>query len=138
MKWCRAPYRWLWSTAHKNVYSILEDLFIIGPKNVLRWMPVIWLDSDFDWDDLATVMEYKLRRMSRVVGNGHTLNCGHYGRQMLICAEILKRLREDDYGAWMETRGRGRDAARLYGKHMKSQQELLGKLIGRHLRAWWD
>lgn len=123
------PYRWTWKTAHRNIgwifYSIKR-----GIQNVIQWTPVIWDDEDFDFSYLAKIMEFKLRNMSRgFKAWDHFKGSQKDARQMLICAEILKRLREDD---WEGVTGK------QHMTRMRGWQELLGKLIGRHLMTWWD
>jgi len=62
---------------------------IHGIGNIIRWTPIIWDDADFDWAYLARIMEYKLRRMSKTIGDGYIANAERYSRQMLICAAIM-------------------------------------------------
>lgn len=144
MSMFHAPYRWsyprVWST---NVRYILNQL-ISGIKNVVRWAPVIWDDQDYDWAFLAKIMEYKLRRSSQLEFTfGHHTNSARDGRNMLVCAELLKRLREDRYyeeakdpfdNKYDEVRVRVLQSMR----QSKSDQEYLGKMIGKWLTFWWD
>jgi hypothetical protein len=122
-------YRWTWRTWYKNIYWFLYDIKE-GIKNIIRWAPVIFQDRDFDWDFLARIMEYKIRRMYL-----HLKRFGHHAghtrdeRNMLICVELLKRLRADDHEKLPFWR---------HEMRMKGWERLLGKIIGRQLRCWWD
>ncbi len=94
----RVPYRWLPRTFFTNVSSVLGDLFWYGPKNLIRWAPVIWRDSWSDWSFLAEVMEYKISRMAKMFEKyGCHVNAARDAKRMRICALLLRRLIEDKY-----------------------------------------
>ena len=128
------PYRWMFRTIIPNILWTISDFFH-GLYNIIRWVPVIWNDRDFDWAYLAKVMEYKLGRMS---GNFKEYGC-HVGnekdvRRMMVCAELLNRLRTEKHDTLPVTRHNIK-----YG-NLRDQyyQEYLGKMIGKHLRCWWN
>jgi len=124
------PYRWLPRTIIPNLISMWWDIYH-GIGNIIRYVPVIWLDRDYDWSYLAEIMEYKLRRMSKLHKNhGHLLHSDRYAKQMLICAVLLKRLREDDYCM------NGKISHWTY--RAKYDQEYLFKIMGKYFRHWWD
>ena len=133
----QVPYRWLPRTFFKNIGWILYDIWH-GILNVIRWAPVIWRDRDYDWAYLAEIMEYKLRRMSKLFKNGCHVLHERDSRRMLICAELLKRLRTEyhldrNIGAPMNkfTLKQDMELGTYY-------QEYFGKIIGKYLRGWWD
>jgi len=132
------PYRWMPSTVGKNLrYASLS--IISGVSNIIRWTPIIWDDADFDWEFLARIMEYKMRRMAKHHAT-HNLVVGaeRYARQLTTCAELLKRLREDDY----PNRGPRRPYDRAWADHwtymVEQDKVLLGNMIGKYLNHWWD
>lgn len=132
------PYRWLPRTIIPNLTSAGYDIWY-GITNIFRWIPVIWSDRDYDWAYLAEIMEYKFRRMSKLLKNGHHVLSERDSRRTLVCAELLKRLRTESY-QYHEVldipvipHNSKRDD--MIGKYY---QEYLGNLIGKHLRRWWD
>jgi hypothetical protein len=131
-KWSKRP----WS----NISSMWYDL-THGIANVIRWTPVIWHDEDYDWAYLARIMEYKLRRMSNDTKDWHVSGAEKDGREMLVCAELLKRLQRGCVGYWKNAKKNFGD--NLYAVEQAQDQQnvdgkLLGKIIGRHLTHWWD
>lgn len=128
----RIPYRWQPST----IWFALTD----GIANVFRWVPVIWSDSDYDYAFLLRIMEYKLRRMAAVLESGHLLDGPRRARQARVCAELCKRMHEDRYCENADIRypGRGKTWASLVASQESLDEKLLGRLIGKHLRSWWD
>ena len=113
-------YRWTLKTIPWNIKWIFNDI-MYGIYNVFRWIPVIWKDRDFDWGYLASIMEYKFRRMSGIFKNGYHTSAKRDAKRTLICAELLKRMEEDNKP----------EMNQFY-------QEYLGKLIGKYFMSWWD
>ena len=123
------PYRWLPRTFFPNIGYFFYWIKT-GIRNVIRWIPVIWEDEDFDWAYLARVMEFKMRNMSNYLKNyGHHVNSDKDAKNLLICTNLLRRLIEDDpSGVSFQT----------HENRMNEYQETLGKMIGKHLMTWWD
>lgn len=129
MRIFQVPYRWMPRTFFPNIKSCVGDVFR-GARNVIRWIPVIWDDFDWDWAPLARIMEYKLRRMSRLFANGNHVGCEKDSRRMLICANLLKRLADDDYF----------DPQHPYNWRHRANydREYCFKLMSKHFCDWWD
>lgn len=69
-----------------------------GIRNVIHYLPIIWRDRDWDHTYLLQLMEFKLRRMSKFFKEEDLLvHDERSSKETLICAELLKRLVEDDY-----------------------------------------
>lgn len=67
-------------------------------RNVVRWVPVLWEDADWDHTYLYRIIEFKLRNMAaHQVEHGHHEECESTAQQMLDAADALRRVREDDY-----------------------------------------
>jgi hypothetical protein len=107
------------------LYSIKRGL-----RNIVRWLPVIWHDEDYDWDYLAKVMEVKMKWMSKhFKDNARVVDSIQMSKELMICSELLRRLREDNFN------GKDYNETELITKH---HQEMLGNIIGKKLRHWWD
>lgn len=126
---------------------MLRD-FWYGIKNVVRWTPVIWRDADFDWDFLAQIMEYKLRRMAKCFDEyGHHIGSKRDAKECRMAAELLKRLQEDRYfwnagydpKTW-ETKSDREKTHICKHADLMAQQDLkcFGDLFVKKLRNWWD
>lgn len=105
-----------------------------GVRNLIAWFPLIWSDRNWDWVFLARIMEFKLRRMSE---HSRKYAChvgaGRDARDMLICAKLLQTIIDDDCGDCV-----GRDGILAHEERMAKSQLLLGKIIGKRMRYWWD
>jgi hypothetical protein len=113
-----------------RITSFPKD-FYHGIKNIIRWIPIIWEDYDWDWEYLANIMEYKLRRMSKQFKKDSpwSYSANRNSKDTLICAELIKRIRADD-----DTGGN----YKIHSERMKSWNKMLGDIIGKRLQHWWD
>lgn len=106
-------------------YSLKEGL-----RNILYWFPIIWEDRDFDWEYLAKIMEWKFRKMSHYFETGIVTDSPQISKELLTCAELLKRLQEDDMCELY--------SVKTHMTRMKGWQEMLGNLFSKRLRTWWE
>ena len=125
----------------------------------IAYLPIVWGNEEWDWAYLFELMEFKLRRMQKAHENDkwHT-NAHVYARQLLVCAELLKRIREDNYTTGMyegffEKYGSPLDPSRkeltpegvkefrrltAYETSMKQQDIMLFcKLFSKYYAHWW-
>ena len=132
------PYRWRPRTVWPNLLSIWHDLYY-GVYNLWRWAPVVWGDRDFDWEFLAKIMETKLRWMADNTQYWHVARAQRDRKQMLVCAALVKRLRDDHYFRNSAIRfGRTSDGAVRATNRRKEDLRYLGVFIGKYLNKWWD
>jgi hypothetical protein len=67
-------------------------------KMICQWIPVLWSNWDWDYNFFLTIIQYKLRRMSKHIGEHDILvNSQRYAKQMAFCADIIDRLFKDEY-----------------------------------------
>jgi hypothetical protein len=112
-----------------------------GIYNIIRWTPIIWFDHDFDWFYLSSIMQYKLRRMSKLFSKyGHHVGSDIDAKRILICAELLKRLEDESYMTY-----KNKNFNYVFKPNAKRElevgkyyQEYLFKLMGKYFRSWWD
>lgn len=108
-------------------------------KNIIRWIPVIWNDRDWDWDFLAGIMETKLNWMAKSSTSWWSGHSDVHGRQMRVCVQLLHRLREDDYVENAFKRfGESKFAYKHAMAQSKEDQRYLGVILGKYLNHWWD
>lgn len=132
----RIPHRWLPRTIWSNLVSMYYDVYF-GVINIFRWLPIVWFDDWIDSAYLMRMMEYKLRHDSKKFKKyGHHVGSDKIARQMLICAELLKRLHEEyPLEHWTN---RNRLTAKMVETQMQYYEEYLFRLMRKHIRGWWD
>lgn len=140
MRVFRIPYRWTWRTAWTNITSAVDDV-THGIGNIIRWIPVIWFDADFDWGYLNSILIYKFKRMAKTLEDGPTMSGSRHARQLRICAELCRRMGENvyfDIAAKRYPEQRGKAWGKMINDLKSQDQKLLGKLIGKHYQSWWN
>jgi hypothetical protein len=108
-----------------------------GIRNLITWFSVIfWLDW-IDWSYLCELMEKQLRIMAdRYKKYGSLTNKDKTVRETLICANLLKRLINDDY--LMKCREGNKGDYDKADRMQEYDKELLFKIMSKHLFTWWD
>ncbi len=115
---------------------------IHGIHNVVKWLPLLWRDRDYDWAFLARILEAKLRFMAKSLSEAGPA-ADQARSEMLLCAHILKRLQTEDY---LESLPLGQSFAEglrepWIWKHADSvrqaDEQLLWHVFRRKMRTWW-
>jgi len=72
---------------------------ITGIKNIIRWMPTIYHDRDWDQWHIYNVLQKKIefQRKELINANRHT-NINRDNRDMTIVLNLIERINEDFYG----------------------------------------
>lgn len=142
-----------WISNTRWIYRLLdrsETLYYnlkYGLHNLWIWLPIVWKDRDWDWVYLDRMMRFKLLRMAE----GCAKYSYHSGkekdvRQMRVVAELLRRMDDQPYYDNADARVNGDRRLRVKGespwvRHIcgqeKQDDELLGKMLSKHMRGWW-
>jgi len=89
--WDRNP---LWRNLHWRV-----RYFIIGVKNIFKWIPTLYKDKDWDGWYIYNILQKKIefQRQDIIYANRHT-EVDRDNRDMTIALNLLERVKEDYYG----------------------------------------
>lgn len=69
-----------------------------GLVNIIKWMPIVWNDRDWDHYYLLKILEFKLLKMEKLFRKyGNHMSSDKQARQLKKCSEIFKRLYKDEY-----------------------------------------
>ena len=105
---------------------------VYGVGNLIKWFPIVWQDRNWGWDDIVRILEFKLRDMSDYTGKyGHHVGSEKDAREMLICAELLKRI-------WLEELSNKDHSLEVYEKQYPVWMEHFCKIFSKKLRSWWN
>ena len=85
---------WLWRNLHWRV-----RYFIIGVKNIFKWIPTLYKDKDWDGWYIYNILQKKIefQRKEIVYANRHT-DVDRDNRDMTIALNLLERVKEEYYG----------------------------------------
>lgn len=153
----RLSYSLSWYFRHPlEALSTIWNDMTCGVRNVVKWFPIIWFDQDYDHLYLTTLLEFKLRNMSKrfnspacPISDGKKL-----AKQTLMAAELCKRMQDDinyvpedgapELGPWIrfsEDKVYAKDEKehRSYWDYMRRQDlQMLGRVLEKHMLGWWD
>lgn len=84
-----------------KLFEIVKDFFDdvrIGVLNIIKYIPIIYKDRDWDQYFLFKLMQFKLIRMEDLfINHSHLANNERYAKQMRVCINLLSRISEDEY-----------------------------------------
>lgn len=106
-----------------------------GIKNCIKWFPVVWNDRDFDWSYLAIVMQFKINNMANFIEH-NKFYAGYKRdvRDMRVCVELLDRLIEDD----TQDVENKKLTFTQYEQRISQWQRMVGEILGKRMRKWWE
>jgi hypothetical protein len=90
----KTPLAWLRRNVHWRI-----RYFIVGCKNVVRWVPTIFKDRNWDGWFIYNILQKKIeyQREEIIYANRH-VDVDRDNRDMTIVLNLLERVKEDYYG----------------------------------------
>ena len=73
--------------------------FTTGIENIIRWMPIVWKDRDFDEGYIYEALHFKLKNTYDFLTSDDTIAIHHKNHltKLKICVNLAERVREDFY-----------------------------------------
>jgi hypothetical protein len=78
--------------------------FFTGVRNIIRWIPVIWRDRDWDGWYIFTILETKIKHQAKYIGDRdfHT-EAKRDAERMMLCVKLIRKLKEQEFdGEYMD------------------------------------
>jgi formamidopyrimidine-DNA glycosylase len=126
----------------RDVYDFFRYDLPRGLRNLWDWFPLVWRDRDYDQHYLLEVLEFKFRRMAKVQQKGLHVGGEREAKHLMVCAELCKRLKEDNYHENMsgaleyKTWATPVEGSRHRQLHIETYKN--GKLVDDEQgRTWW-
>jgi hypothetical protein len=85
---------WIWRNLHWRI-----RYFLGGIKNIIRWIPTLYEDKDWDHWHIYNILQKKIefQRNEIIYANRHMrVDCDN--RDMTIVLNLIERVKEDYYG----------------------------------------
>lgn len=142
----------------KRLLSYRYDIYN-SFRNLWLFKECMWHYRRWDYSGLLQFMETCARDMSKAHTTGHLVRSEQTAKELLIIAELVKRIREDDYvfnkGRYEHTgkgilgmefiqkehqlpKNKAKSFYKLVDSNRKADLELLTKMMKRKLPTWWD
>ena len=86
----------------KKIWIDIRWFFIrltMSIKNVIRWLPVIWKDKDWDESFIYKILQFKLKNQSEYIAtrDWHT-RAKRDAEIMMTCVRLIDKINEEYYG----------------------------------------
>ena len=118
-------------------------------RNLWLFKECMWYYRRWDYSGLLQFMETCSRDMSKAHTTGNLVRSEQTAKELLIVAELVKRIREDEYvfnKGYMEfvqkehqlPKNKAKSFYKLVDRNRKADLELLTKILKRKLLTWWD
>lgn len=66
---------------------------------IIRYIPLLWKDRDWDWTFFITFIERKLEYMEKELREGHAANAEQTAKQVKVARVLCQRILADEYCA---------------------------------------
>ena len=109
-------------------------------KNLLRWIPIIWNDEQWDHYYIFEILKYKLIFTAEHTRKyGYHIDSDYEADRMMLCVRLIEKIQNEEY---MEELINDDDLTAekidtAYNKQKKARQ-ILFKLLDKHIEGWWD
>ena len=98
---------------------------------VIKWIPVIWRDRDWDEHYLVTILQFKLEQMAMLhIKHGVTVDRYNTAQEILHAVHLLERTKMEDLDHEF-------DLLKEVELQAERRQEALD-YIAKHMNNWWD
>lgn len=109
-------------------------------RNLIRWIPIIWKDRDWDFYFTYEILKKKLEFQAE-----HTRKYGHHeiasqnADRMETCVRLIKKLQHEEYIIIPQSHKEYTeiDFEKDQMKHHKARK-LLFRILEQNIEGWWD
>lgn len=69
-----------------------------GIHNIVRWIPILWKDRDWDHGYIYDILSFKLKNQAEHIGKHDNHTTAKYdASRMMMCVRLINRLKDDYY-----------------------------------------
>lgn len=101
--------------------------FIDRIKNLIRWIPVIWKDYDFDHSYIYEILKFKLKNQAEHLKNSEYSDFDREYERLQTIIKLMDRVQNEYYIDTFLSRK----------KHNKARK-LLFKMLEENIEKYWD
>lgn len=109
-------------------------------KNLIRWIPIIWKDEQWDYYHIFEILKHKLIfTAEHTRKHGYHVNSNYDADRMMLCVRLIEKVQNEKYIDVLindnELTQEKLDAA--FNKQHKARK-LLFKILEQNIEQWWD
>ena len=124
--------------------------FFKSISNIIRWVPILWKDRDWDHSFIYAILSFKLKNQSEYIRKVDAHTSSQYDSdKMMLCVRLIEKVKEESYVIeyldyeksnynWKATPGK-KDLMELEIEHVQENlQDFLDKHKSAYKRMWND
>lgn len=119
--------------------------FINSIKNLIKWLPIIWKDRDWDHAYVEDILLFKLNNMYKRFSNPdstyvdwETDSTSEALKALKLCIQILERRRDNYYTEYWWSRGQTDEDLILSAQLEERDWKLFCLMMEKYFNYWWD
>jgi hypothetical protein len=112
-------------------------------KKILKWIPTLWYDEDWDYYFIYSILQKKLEfTRDHIKKNGYHLDSNHVASRIQTAIDLIEAVKTEKYiDLFIEEREvesfTEAQLLKSLKKHDKARN-LLFKFLNHNLPHWWD
>ena len=109
-------------------------------KNIIRWMPVLWRDEQWDYYYIYEVLKHKLTIMAaNIRENGNHVTAKYDADRMMLCVKLIGMVQSEYYCTKaFENREITSELVKSSYKQHNKAKRILFKMLDNYIERWWD
>jgi hypothetical protein len=109
-------------------------------RNLIRWIPIIWKDRDWDFYFTYEILKKKLEFQAEFTRkHGYHMYNAQDANRMETCVRLIKKLQHEEYIIIPVTNRKytEEDFKKDQMRHDKARK-LLFRILEQNIEGWWD
>jgi len=123
----------------RSIYFSIRRI-IRKTKNVLRWLPIIWKDEQWDYYHIYEILKYKLIfTAEHIYKHGCHINSKYDADRMMLCVRLIEKIQNEEYmDVLINDDNITMEKIDVACNKQKKAKRILFKLLDKYIEGWWD
>ena len=111
--------------------------FFIGISNIIKWIPVLYKDRDWDFYFVYVMLQKKLEFTEKAIRNSSLQNSEFYGNKIRTAIRLIEIVREEKYLEEVLKENDWDNIRKAIIKQDKAKK-LLFNYLQHYIEQWWS
>lgn len=114
--------------------------FIRRTKNLLRWIPIIWKDENWDYYHIYELLKHKLIFTAEHTRKyGYHVNSNHDANRMMLCVRLIEKVQNEEYmEVLINDDNLTAEKINAACDRQNKARRLLFRILEQNVEQWWD
>ena len=111
--------------------------FFIGVRNIIKWIPVLYKDRDWDFYFIYNILQKKLEFTEEAMRNSSLYDGKLYANKIKTAIRLIEVVRDEKYFDEMLMNDDWEDLKKAMAKQDKAKK-LLFNYLHHNIEKWWN